>query len=271
MTIRPAPNMSATTGPRSRTHIMLKTMCSRLPCSQLALNTVHQRPNPKTGYRRSRRAETRRPNRARESRRARRSCRRAPPDSSSEIRYSAPLPQTTSGTNPRSLPKAPQERRESPQPGVPTSAVVTFVVAHADKRSARRADHRASSLTRNIGGSSDRQLGDARLSSDRDCESESTINQSADHDNLTILMRCLSSEKSSRCRHREIRQQCQSEPPKRRHHRPRRSRQNHARRCDAAPERRVPRNERVAERAMDSNELERERGITILAKNTAVH
>ena len=30
-------------------------------------------------------------------------------------------------------------------------------------------------------------------------------------------------------------------------------------------------NERVTERAMDSNELERERGITILAKNTAVH
>jgi GTP-binding protein len=30
-------------------------------------------------------------------------------------------------------------------------------------------------------------------------------------------------------------------------------------------------NERVNERAMDSNELERERGITILAKNTAVH
>src|ERR687897_1374124 len=29
-------------------------------------------------------------------------------------------------------------------------------------------------------------------------------------------------------------------------------------------------NERVAERAMDTNELERERGITILAKNTAV-
>src|SRR4026207_596452 len=30
-------------------------------------------------------------------------------------------------------------------------------------------------------------------------------------------------------------------------------------------------NERVAERVMDSNELERERGIPILAKNTAVH
>src|SRR5262249_35895365 len=30
-------------------------------------------------------------------------------------------------------------------------------------------------------------------------------------------------------------------------------------------------NEAVAERVMDSNELERERGITILAKNTAVH
>ena len=30
-------------------------------------------------------------------------------------------------------------------------------------------------------------------------------------------------------------------------------------------------NERVAERAMDSNDLERERGITIMAKNTAVH
>src|ERR1044072_1313382 len=30
-------------------------------------------------------------------------------------------------------------------------------------------------------------------------------------------------------------------------------------------------NERVAERAMDSNELKRERGITILAKNASVH
>ena len=30
-------------------------------------------------------------------------------------------------------------------------------------------------------------------------------------------------------------------------------------------------NQEVAERVMDSNELERERGITILAKNTAVH
>ena len=30
-------------------------------------------------------------------------------------------------------------------------------------------------------------------------------------------------------------------------------------------------NQEVAERVMDSNDLERERGITILAKNTAVH
>ncbi|MFE7152372.1 GTP-binding protein, partial [Heyndrickxia sporothermodurans] len=29
-------------------------------------------------------------------------------------------------------------------------------------------------------------------------------------------------------------------------------------------------NEQVAERAMDSNDIERERGITILAKNTAI-
>ena len=30
-------------------------------------------------------------------------------------------------------------------------------------------------------------------------------------------------------------------------------------------------NEQVAERVMDSNDLERERGITILAKNTSIH
>ena len=30
-------------------------------------------------------------------------------------------------------------------------------------------------------------------------------------------------------------------------------------------------NERVTERVMDSNDLERERGITILAKNTSIH
>ena len=30
-------------------------------------------------------------------------------------------------------------------------------------------------------------------------------------------------------------------------------------------------NEKVAERVMDSNDLERERGITILSKNTAVY
>ena len=30
-------------------------------------------------------------------------------------------------------------------------------------------------------------------------------------------------------------------------------------------------NEQVAERVMDSNDLEKERGITILSKNTAVH
>ena len=41
--------MSATAGPRSRTHIMLKMMWSRLPCSQPALSTVHHRPYPKTG------------------------------------------------------------------------------------------------------------------------------------------------------------------------------------------------------------------------------
>ena len=36
-------------GARSRTHIMLKRMCSTPPCSHAALRTVHQRPYPKTG------------------------------------------------------------------------------------------------------------------------------------------------------------------------------------------------------------------------------
>ena len=59
--------------------------------------------------------------------------------------------------------------------------------------------------------------------------------------------------------------------PQRRHHRPRRPRQDHARRRHALAVRRVPRATRTStERVMDSMDLEREKGITILAKNTAV-
>jgi translation elongation factor EF-G len=58
--------------------------------------------------------------------------------------------------------------------------------------------------------------------------------------------------------------------PKRRHHRPRRPRQNDAGRRHAQAKRRLPRGPAVATRVLDSNPLERERGITILAKNTAV-
>ena len=64
-------------------------------------------------------------------------------------------------------------------------------------------------------------------------------------------------------------------PPRRsaqrRHHRPRRPRQDHAGRRHALADRASFRaNQDVADRVMDSNDLEREKGITILAKNAAV-
>jgi len=46
---------------------------------------------------------------------------------------------------------------------------------------------------------------------------------------------------------------------------------DHARGRDAQAVRRIPRNQVVMERVIDSNDLERERGITILAKNTSIH
>jgi small GTP-binding protein len=55
-----------------------------------------------------------------------------------------------------------------------------------------------------------------------------------------------------------------------RHHRPRRPRQDHPGGRPAAQAHTFRENQQVAERVMDSNDLERERGITILAKNTAI-
>ncbi len=59
-------------------------------------------------------------------------------------------------------------------------------------------------------------------------------------------------------------------PAQRRHRGARRPRQDHARGRDAVAVGLVPREQDVAERVMDSMDLEREKGITILAKNTAV-
>ena len=60
-------------------------------------------------------------------------------------------------------------------------------------------------------------------------------------------------------------------PPQRRHRRPRRPRQDHARRRDAPPDRaRSATTRRVVDRVMDSGDLEREKGITILAKQTTI-
>ena len=61
------------------------------------------------------------------------------------------------------------------------------------------------------------------------------------------------------------------ESPQHRDHRARRPWQNHAGRSPAASSRGTFRdNQHVDERAMDSNDLERERGITILAKDTSM-
>ena len=61
------------------------------------------------------------------------------------------------------------------------------------------------------------------------------------------------------------------EPAQHRHHRPRRPRQDDPRRQAAQSQSGSFReNQRVAERVMDSNDLEKERGITILAKATSV-
>jgi hypothetical protein len=64
---------------------------------------------------------------------------------------------------------------------------------------------------------------------------------------------------------------CVARHPQHRHHRPRRPRQDDAGRLPAAPKRPVPRQPAQGDCILDSNDLERERGITILAKNIALH
>ncbi|KAF1854368.1 hypothetical protein Lal_00008698 [Lupinus albus] len=59
-------------------------------------------------------------------------------------------------------------------------------------------------------------------------------------------------------------------PSQHRHHRPRRPRQDYARRPTARQSGTFRENQQIAERVMDSNDIEKERGITILAKNCAV-
>ncbi len=49
MTIREPPNMSATAGPRLRTHIMFSPMWMMPACSHPALSTVHHMPSMNTG------------------------------------------------------------------------------------------------------------------------------------------------------------------------------------------------------------------------------
>src|SRR4029079_3211169 len=49
ITVRAGPNNSIIAGPICQTKYMLKAMCSNPACSHPALNTVHQRPSPKTG------------------------------------------------------------------------------------------------------------------------------------------------------------------------------------------------------------------------------
>ena len=64
MIVRAGPTMSAVAGPRSRTHIMLNRMCSRLPCSHVALSTSTTCPagtpgTPRTEQQQRRRARRR--------------------------------------------------------------------------------------------------------------------------------------------------------------------------------------------------------------------
>src|SRR5712691_9824575 len=49
ITVREVPTKSTIAVPRSRTHIMLNRMCSRLPCSHDAVKSVHHQPSWKTG------------------------------------------------------------------------------------------------------------------------------------------------------------------------------------------------------------------------------
>ena len=125
------PISSAVAGPMSRTHIMLNRMCSRLPCSQVALSTRPPRPS-------ARRPDSAplAPNNSTSAQSIGARNDRPPPATSrsaagqqqrDHVQRSDETP-ITSGTNPKSEPKLPEQRRESPQAGIGAAAHVARCV-----------------------------------------------------------------------------------------------------------------------------------------------
>src|SRR5581483_7092894 len=232
ITIRPAPYTSATTGPRSRTHIMLNTMCSNPPCSQLALKIVHHLPSPNTGS--APLAPSMNMLGVLGERMPKRPLARPMllPESSRETIYKAPLPQTTSATNPRSLPRLRSSGANPHKPGFRRPQLKHFSsrTPTSDPHAVQTTEPVVCRL--NTGTYYTNEMSSSRNSRQtvaNPLRRNVAIIAHVDHGKTTLVDALLHQSGVFRA------------------------------------------NERVQERAMDSNELERERGITILAKNTAVH